>query len=271
MRSPGCSGLAGAAAALSVLAVAGPAAEATAGSAGALAAGVGHSPVAVGELLECIGPVYTAGARGSDSDVGGKSTPREALLALPRGPSRPLPLRGFTAISRDAENVTYEYRVNGKVRAAITVERVVTREDGRTGTGLGPWLYSEYAGCDPSEFSPDADDEIGIDLVYTQHGTRLPARLINMEPYPAACFPDASAIFLGRTQAVYARDPRHTLSSITLGPYRSNTTLPPTATDLGLRAGRYQLWSGGDARKLFAVAPGRVEEWPLLLPNTLSC
>lgn len=96
---------------------------------------------------------------------GRAGTPRDALAAFARGPGRPLPVHGYDTAGEAAEKVVFVYRHAERVRAAVQVEM----RPGAAGyeRRAGPWVLTTFAACDPAEFSPDADDEIGIGIVRT--------------------------------------------------------------------------------------------------------
>lgn len=218
---------------------------------------------ATNALLQCDGPVYASGVL--EATEPGGATPEKALTAFPRGPNRPLPKHGYSALHRTADAVTFVYRHNDRIRAAVRVERDVKPP---AGLGLGdPWTFTGYAGCDPAEFAPSADDEIGMDLVRTADGTRLPAQLLNLSRQNSHCFPGLSALAQGRGTSLYFRDPQHTLADEVLVPYQADATLPPTAVDTGLRTRVFALFATPDARAIYAVGPDHTERWPARLPQ----
>ncbi|MGQ0466117.1 MAG: hypothetical protein ACT4QG_12430 [Sporichthyaceae bacterium] len=224
----------------------------------------GNQPEVVG-ILNCDGPVYANGRL--EGSEGGGATPEQALKAFDRGPARPLPVNGYQALERSAETVLFAYRNEGRIRAAV---KVAKKRNARTVDGSVPrdaWTFTSFAGCDPAEFAPSADDEIGIGLVRQSDGTRLPARLIHQRPATPHCFPGVSSLFLGQTLPTYVRDPQHEVASELLVPFESDTTLPSVAADTGLRTGEFALFAGPDARAIYAVGPDRVERWPARVPK----
>lgn len=217
-------------------------------------------------MLECDGPVYATGVL--EGDEGGGSTPEKALAAFPRGPQRPLPLHGYRALERTADSVLFAYENNDRIRAAIRVERDAVPLDG--GDTVDPWTFTSYAGCDPVEFAPSADDEIGIDLVRRVDGTRFPARLLHMRADDQHCSAGASSLVLGQAILSYVRDPRHAYRGEVLVSYEEDVALPAAAVDSGLRTGKFALFAAPDPTAIYAVASGHVERWPARIPRPMQ-
>lgn len=235
--------------------------------AGATAPGAAASSEAeAARVLQCVGPVYAAGVL-EISEKGG-STPAEALTAFPRGPADPLPLYGYDVLDRSDDMVLFVYRNGRAIRAAVRVERNAKTLDGSP--SRDPWTFTSWAGCDPVEFAPSADDEIGINLVRRADGTRLPARLVHQRPANDHCLPGVSSLFVGDRLPAYVRDPQQEVAEELLVPYEGDTALPAAAVDTGLRTGSFALFAGADARAIYAVGAGRVERWPARLPRAAT-
>lgn len=217
-------------------------------------------------ILECDTAVYASGVLAGPEDGGSKS-PQEALAAMYRGPGRALPVHGYDLLERSAETALFAYRNSGRVRAAVRVERNAKTLDGSLPADR--WTWTAFAGCDPVEFAPSADDEIGIGLVRSAEGTRLPARLIHQRPTEPHCEPGVWSLVLGRMVPSYIRDPKHEVTAELLVPYEGDTRLPPTAVDTGLRTGAFFLFADADVRAIYAVGPKHVERWPARLPSLL--
>lgn len=217
--------------------------------------------------LECDGPVYqTSRSLMSDGRAG---TPRAALAAFARGPGRPLPVHGYDTAGEATKKVVFVYRHAERVRAAVQVENLPGSASWER--RAGPWVLTTFASCDPAEFSPDADDEIGIGIVRTADGTRVRAAALQFEPALQHCWPGASMLVSGRALPSYVRDPEQTYGEELVVPYEANATLPATATDSGLRTGSYELWNDVDLRAIYAVTDQRTERWPALTPKPRGC
>lgn len=216
------------------------------------------------EVMQCAGLVYASGVM-QGAEAGG-STPQKALTAFGRGPARPLPLYGYEVLERSADMVLFAYRNNGGIKAAVRVEQNPKTFD--DSILRQPWHFTSWAGCDPVEFAPSADDEIGIGLLSLENGTRLPARLAHQYPAPPHCFPEVSFLLLGRALPTYARDPQHVITEELVLSYDGATNLPTTAVDTGLRTGTFALFADTtDIRVIYAVGQERVERWPARLPR----
>lgn len=221
----------------------------------------------VAAVLECDGPVYGTGTLES-YEGGGSASPEEAVRAIYRGSGRALPVHGYTVLNRADDAVLFAYRHNGSVRAAVRVERgAATIDDRDPLEARKPWTWTSYAMCDPVEYDPSADDEIGIGLVRRADGTRLPARLAQLNNRMEHCWPGASTLTLGQMLPTYVRDPQRAYAKESLVPYDGDAVVPAAAVDSGLRTGVFALYIDADPRAIYAVAPDHVERWPVRVPD----
>lgn len=174
----------------------------------------------------------------------------EGLFALPRS--------GFVHAGSDQARKLFTYSVGSRARVAVIVadsaEVPLDVEDG--------WVVETFASCDPAEFDPAVDGELGFEIWRDAEGRRVPIGTVRSSPGPEHCGWE-SATFLNVEGVGYVRDPDGVLQGITeLAEFDGDAELPPDAIETGYELDSRSIWLAADRSIAYVVESGRVEAWP---------
>lgn len=215
---------------------------------------------AAGVKVDCDGPVHLGGWT---LDAGGPSDsaadPQSALQAFLDEGLFGLPTNGYEQVASEPGRVLFNYQVEGRPKVAVivvdgtAVDEPVAAPDG--------WAFETFATCNPAEYAPSADDDLGQTVWTDRDGNRVPTSTITS--YQGAEHCDwQSVTFLQLDDQQYLRDPEHLLADWTIAPYNGDVPLPEDAVDTGYRRGNDQLWLAADRTIAYLVTDSEIEAWP---------
>ena len=169
-----------------------------------------------------------------------------------------LPPSGFVHAGSDEARRLFTYSFGGQVRAAVIVaDATEVPLDASSG-----WVVETFASCDPAEFDPSLDGELGVDVWQDADGRRVPVSIVRSAPGPEHCGWE-SVTFLTVEGARYVRDPGGVLSAdFEIAEFDGDAELPVDATDTGYSLDDRRIWRGADRSVAFLVEADRVEAWP---------
>lgn len=218
-----------------------------------------------GLALECAGEPDNGG--GADYDSGLASTQSSADKAVANWMNEEgnwfggLPQSGYRVERDDGDRVLLSLDVANRSKATIVVGDAISDWRGDTGWGVESWAV-----CDPSEFPPSLDKELGVQVWERADGSRVSTSVVTSYLGPEHCdWDDITFLRLGDHPggAQFVRDTRGEFDL--LSTYDDSATLPTDATDTGFEREGKQLWlsESGDAAYLVDLeSPAEVERWP---------
>lgn len=175
---------------------------------------------------------------------------REGLFLLPRS--------GFLHSGTDESRRLYTYSFAGQVRAAVIV---ADASEVPLDAGSG-WVVETFASCDPAEFDPSLDGELGVEVWQDADGRRVPVSVVRSAPGPEHCGWE-SVTFLTVEGNGYVRDPDGVFSAdFEVAEFDGDAELPVDAVDTGYSLAGQRIWLAADGSVAFVVEPDRVEAWP---------
>lgn len=210
---------------------------------------------AAGRSLRCDHEYYSTGPTEERFPTGG--SPHGALRAYAEDRFGIVPTTGFELVREDEDRALFVYDVDGETKAAVVVAR----------QGNGRWLKESVATCDPAEFAPSADADVGFEIWTDGDGNRVPIQeLLFSRRGPEHCGWE-SASFIGfdirsKQWTDYVRDPEGVLTDWTRGSYAADVELPANAKDSGYRHDDWQLWHAANRSAVYVVTPDHIERWP---------
>ena len=220
---------------------------------------------AAGRALECAGDPYDGG--GASYDSGLESVQDSATDAVTNLFEEDyvgdLPKDGYRVEREDDGRVLLSYDVGGRTKIAFVVSEDVKDFNGDTGWGVETW-----AECDPSELPASVTDDLDIDVWEDASGRRVPVTRIRSFQGAQHCdWQDITFLHLGpdRGGEEYVSDRHGELGELLRTTYDGSATLPPDATNTGLRRDGRELWlgEGHNAAYLVNVKDANdVERWP---------
>ncbi len=154
----------------------------------------------------------------------------------------------------DTDTVMFTASHHGKVRVAISVVR-----------SNAQWTWDTLAACDQAEL-PAASDSTSPAIVWTDSaGKRVSTRTVRTERLNRSvqeCYGEhvSMVVLDGRR---YVSDPLGAYTGTTYGKYRDGATLPPGATDSGLRFGKDALWRTTGTDYVYLVDGTNTRRLPL--------
>lgn len=217
--------------------------------------------------LECDGktPYWRA-----DGDYGnGLATVQESAEAAlddymrEEGLSLVLPSEGYAVEGERDGRALLSYDVDGRTKVALVVADDVRDWDDNEGWGIRSW-----AQCDPSEWPARVADDLNIGVWEDESGKRVPVTRIQSFQGAEHCnWTDITFLALGpeRKADWYVRDARGEFKALLHTTFSDRATLPPDATDTGLRRDGRQLWIGPGEQAAYLVSvddAADVERWP---------
>lgn len=210
---------------------------------------------AAGRSLRCDHEYYSGGL-GEEEQFPTAGSPAAALRAYAEHRFGAVPTTGFELVRKDEERALFVYDVDGETKAAVVVVAQIP----------GRWTMEAVAYCDPAEFAPSADAELGHGIWTDRHGNRVPTKELTLIPGHEHCGRE-SATFLyrfaeRRKLMQYVRDPEGVATEETRGSYAPDVKLPADAEDSGYRLDDWQLWYAADRSAAYVVTPDGVERWP---------
>lgn len=223
---------------------------------------------AAGVKVECVGPAHLGGwALDFGGPAVGAPDPQGALQAFLDQGLFGLPQEGYELAAREPGRVLFTYTVDSNPKVAVIVaDSAVVDEQLTVENG---WGIETFATCDPAEYAPATDDELGQTVWTDRDGNRVPTSTITSYPGPAHCGWQ-SVTFLHLDDRQYLRDPQDLLRDQTTTPYNGDGQLPADATDTGYRNNGQELWLSPDADIAYIVTNTTVEAWPATT-NRVAC
>lgn len=170
-----------------------------------------------------------------------------------------LPREGYELAASEPGRVLFTYTVDSDPKVAVIVADSTDVDEPLT-VDSG-WGIETFATCDPAEYAPATDDELGQTVWTDRDGTRVPTSTIASFEGPTHCGWQ-SVTFLHLDDRQYLRDPQGLLEGQVVGPYDGDTQLPADATDTGYRNNGQELWLDPDADTAYVVTDTTVEAWP---------
>jgi hypothetical protein len=168
------------------------------------------------------------------------------------------------AVEREQDGrVLFSYDVDGRTKVAIFAADDVRDWNRDEGWGVRAW-----AQCDPSELPPDATDDLNIGVWRDESGRRVPVtRIQSFQGAEHCSWTDITFLLLGREETAdwYVRDINADFPGLLNTTFSDEATLPPQASDTGLRRDRRQLWIAPDEKAAYLVSlddTEDVERWP---------
>ena len=187
---------------------------------------------------------------GSDPSAGLAAFVEEGLFLLPRS--------GFVHAGSDASRRLFTYSFDGQVRAAVIVADAaeVPLE------AVSGWVVETFASCDPAEFDPSLDGELGVDVWSDADGRRVPVSVVRSARGPEHCDWE-SITFLTVEGDRYVRDPDGVFSAdFEIAEFDGDAELPADATDTGYSLDGRSLWLAADRSVAYVAEADRIEAWP---------
>ena len=215
---------------------------------------------AAGLKVACDGPAHLGGWA---PDFGGPSVgapdPEGALQAFLDQGLFGLPQDSYEMAASEPGRVLFTYTVDSDPKVAVIVaDSTLVDEQLTVDSG---WGIETFATCDPAEYAPATDDELGQTVWTDRDGTRVPTSTITSFPGPAHCGWQ-SVTFLHLDDRQYLRDPQGLLEGQVVSPYDGDAQLSADATDTGYRNKGQELWLDPDADTAYVVTDTTVEAWP---------
>ena len=215
---------------------------------------------AAGRKVACDGPLHLGSWA---PDFGGPSVgaedPQGALQAFLEQGFFGLPGDGYEQVATQAGRVLFTYTVDSHPKVAVIVaDSAVVDEQLSVEEG---WGIEVFATCDPAEYAPDTDGELGQTVWTDGDGNRVPTSTITSFRGPDHCGWQ-SVTFLHLKDRQYLRDPQNLLTDETIRPYDGDVQLPADATDTGYRNDNRELWLAPESSIAYIVTDTVVEAWP---------
>lgn len=215
---------------------------------------------AAGRKVACDGPLHLGSWA---PDFGGPSVgatdPQGALQAFLEQGFFGLPRDGYEQVAAEAGRVLFTYTVDSDPKVAVIVaDSAVVDEQLSVEEG---WGIEVFATCDPAEYAPNTDGELGQTVWTDGDGNRVPTSTITSFPGPDHCGWQ-SVTFLHLEDRQYLRDPQNLLTDETVRPYDGDARLPADAIDTGYRNDNHELWLTTDSSIAYIVTDTAVEAWP---------
>jgi hypothetical protein len=169
-----------------------------------------------------------------------------------------VPGSGFVHAGSDDARRLFTYSFDGQVRAAVIVaDASEVRLDADSG-----WVVETFASCDPAEFDPSLDGELGVDVWQDADGRRVPVSVVRSALGAEHCGWE-SVTFLTVEGVRYVGDPDGVFSAdFEIADFDGDAELPADATDTGYSLDGRHIWLAADRSFAFVVEADRVEAWP---------
>lgn len=219
-----------------------------------------------GLALECAGTPSNGG--GADYDSGLASTQSSAERAVENWMKEEgnwfggLPRAGYQVERDDGDRVLLSLDVDGESKATIIVGNAIEDWKNKTDWGVESWAM-----CDPSEFPPSFDDELGVQVWQRPDGSRVPLSLVSSFPGAEHCdWQDITFLTLGdgKDARQFVRDEEGIFEDLE-STYTAGAQLPEDAVDSGFERDGRHLWTAADDSAAYLVSidePHDVERWP---------
>jgi hypothetical protein len=213
----------------------------------------------------CGGSAVVDRSRSATPSFDGRLDAGAAVRALECDGKRPYQRGdGVYAVEREQDGrVLFSYDVDGRTKVAIFAADDVRDWNRDEGWGVRAW-----AQCDPSELPPDVTDDLNIGVWQDESGRRVPVtRIQSFQGAEHCSWTDITFLLLGREETAdwYVRDINADFPGLLNTTFSDEATLPPQASDTGLRRDRRQLWIAPDEKAAYLVSlddAEDVERWP---------
>ena len=165
----------------------------------------------------------------------------------------PFPTSGYSELGQTGDGAAYAYSHRGSSRAVVRLHK--------RDAGAGDlWYVDDIAGCDPSEWGPDAELPLTVTIWTDAAGRPVPTTAVEMID---DCYNATKLTVAGR---LYVWDPLLDQGNYDLGQldatFSATDPLPEDAVDTGYRSGSLGLYIAADGSAAYVVGADHVERWP---------